>query len=374
MKRIAILGASGSIGSQTIEVIRTHKDKFKLISFSVYNNTSNLDSLLDEFKDVKLVAVKSINEIKDIANKYQNVKFVEGKAGLDAVATSKVDILVSALVGFIGLEPTLKAIRKGTTIALANKETLVAAGEIVTKEAKENNAKIIPIDSEHSAIYQCLEENNKIKKIILTCSGGPFFNKNVDLTKASVEDALNHPNWKMGAKITIDSATLFNKAFEVIEAYYLFGVKKEQIDVLIHPQSVIHSMIEYNDGAIKAQMGVSDMKLPIAYAMSNKYRLDNVSKSLDLTSVKTLEFYKADCTPIKLAYKALEIKGTYPTVLNAANEEAVRLFLEGKISFDQIEKLVIKALDNIKVIKKVTLDAIYKKDKEAREFVRRNTI
>lgn len=374
MKKIAILGASGSIGTSTLNVIRNHSDKFELVAFSVYNNISKIALILDEFKTVKLVSVKSLDEIKDLTCKYSDVKFVEKEEGLLEVSSIECDIVVNGLVGFVGLLPTLKAIESKNDVALANKETLVAAGSLVMKKAKENNVKIIPVDSEHSAIYQCLEDN-KINSIILTASGGPFYKKSKEeLMGVSVEEALNHPTWKMGAKISIDSATMFNKAFEIIEAYHLFNVKKEQIKVLIHPQSIVHSLVEFVDGSMKAHLGVSDMKIPIAYALSYPKRLDNVANYLKLEEVYKLEFYKADENRFKalsLAYEVLEKQGTYPCVMNAANEEAVNLFLNGKIKFYEIEEVVSKTLKEHQSKKEVTLKDIIDADKWAREYVRR---
>ena len=376
MKKIAILGASGSIGTSTLEVIRRHKDKFSLVAFSVYNRHEIVSSLLEEFNTIEVVCVKDLNDIKDLIKKYPKVSFKEKEEGLIDVALSSCDILVSALVGFVGLIPTIKAIENHKDIALANKETLVAAGEIVMQKAKENNVKILPVDSEHSAIFQCLE-NNEISNIILTASGGPFFRHTLqDLKNVTLKEALNHPTWKMGSKITIDSATMFNKAFEIIEAYHLFNVSSEQIKVLIHPQSIVHSMVEFKDCSIKAQLGVSDMKIPIAYALSYPTRLDNISTQLNLQDICKLEFYKADeerFIPLKLAYKALKEKGTFPCVLNAANEEAVNLFLNEKIQFYEIFEIVnntIKAHKNKKGT--LTLDDIVKADSWARDYVRRN--
>ena len=376
MKKIAILGASGSIGTSTLEVIRRHKDKFSLVAFSVYNRHEIVSSLLEEFNTIEVVCVKDLNDIKDLIKKYPKVSFKEKEEGLIDVALSSCDILVSALVGFVGLIPTIKAIENHKDIALANKETLVAAGEIVIQKAKENNVKILPVDSEHSAIFQCLEDN-EISNIILTASGGPFFRHTLqDLKNVTLKEALNHPTWKMGSKITIDSATMFNKAFEIIEAYHLFNVSSEQIKVLIHPQSIVHSMVEFKDCSIKAQLGVSDMKIPIAYALSYPTRLDNISTQLNLQDICKLEFYKADeerFIPLKLAYKALKEKGTFPCVLNAANEEAVNLFLNEKIQFHEIFEIVnntIKAHKNKKGT--LTLDDIVKADSWARDYVRRN--
>lgn len=376
MKKIAILGASGSIGQNTIEVIRRHPNEFVLVSFSVYKQIELIEPLLNEFKSVNVVGVKSLEEIKDLINKYPNVSFYEKDLGLNKVATSSCDILVNALVGFVGLKPTLDAIDAKKTIALANKETLVVAGELIKRKAIENAVDIIPIDSEHSAIYQCLEKNSKVNKIILTASGGPFFKKSLDEIKnVSKEEALNHPTWKMGRKISIDSATMFNKAFEIIEAYHLFNVAENQIQVLIHPQSIVHSMVEFVDGSIKAQLAVSDMKIPISYALTNGRRLENTSDFLSLSSVGKLEFYEADLNrfvPLKLAYQALINNGTYPCVLNAANEVAVELFLNDKIKFYQIVDVVIKTLsahENEKGV--LTYEKIVKADSWARNFARR---
>ena len=376
MKKIAILGASGSIGTNTLNVLRNHQDKFSLVAFSVHSKVDLIEQILEEFKDVEVVGVRSLNEVSELVKKYKKVRFVEKEEGLLEVATSSCDILVSALVGFVGLTPTIKAIEHKKDIALANKETLVAAGEIVMEKAKENNVKITPIDSEHSAIFQCLENNNEVNKIILTASGGPFFKKSLkELEDVTLDEALNHPTWKMGSKITIDSATMFNKAFEVIEAYHLFNVSEDQIQVIIHPQSIVHSMVEFKDGAIKAQLGISDMKVPIAYALSYPNRLDNIANYLSFDKVSKLEFYEADLNrfkPLKLAYNALKEKGTYPCVLNAANEEAVNLFLNQKIKFIEIFEIVEKTLNAHNNFKgKLTLAKIYEADKWAREFVRR---
>ena len=376
MKKIAILGASGSIGTNTLDVIRKNKDKFDLVAFSVYSKIEIIEKILLEFNNVNTVGVKSLNEIKDLIIKYPDVTFYEGEEGLNKVASSSCDVLVNALVGFVGLIPTITAIKNKKEIALANKETLVVAGELVNKLAKENNVKIIPIDSEHSAIFQCLEKENEINKVIITASGGTFFKKTLnELKDVTKDEALNHPTWRMGQKITIDSATMFNKAFEIIEAHYLFDVDASQIDVLIHPQSIVHSMVEFKDGSIKAHLAVSDMKIPIAYALTYPNRLNNVAKNLHLEDIYKLEFYKVDLErfyPIKLAYNALKEKGLYPCVLNAANEEAVSLFFNDKIKFYEIIKIVdetLKAFDNTK--KDITIEKILAADKWAREYVRR---
>lgn len=377
MKNISLLGASGSIGTSTLKVIKRHQDKFNLVAFSVFSKVNLIEEILETFKGVKIVAVRSLNEVNDLINKYTDVTFIEGEKGLNAVATIKeADILVSALVGFVGLTPTINAIKQGKDIALANKETLVVAGDIIMDLARKHNVKILPIDSEHSAIFQCLEKDNEVNKIILTASGGPFFKKSLkELEDVTLKDALNHPTWIMGKKITIDSATMFNKAFEVIEASHLFNLKANQIEVIIHPQSIIHSIVEFKDGAMKAQLGVSDMKVPIAYALSYPNRLDNIANSLSLKDVAKLEFYEADLNrfePLSLAYNALKEKGTYPAVLNAANEEAVNLFLNGKIKFTDILKIVKNTLSAHNNDKDVTLEKIYLADAWARDYVRRN--
>ena len=377
MKNIAILGASGSIGTSTLEVIKRHQDEFNLVAFSVFSKIDLIEPILQTFKGVKMVAVKSLDEVDSLQLKYKDVKFVEKEEGLINIATlDEVDIVVSALVGFVGLTPTIRAIESGKDIALANKETLVVAGDIIMDLAYKHNVTILPVDSEHSAIFQCLEKDNQVNKIILTASGGPFFKKSLEeLENVTLDEALNHPTWKMGSKITIDSATMFNKAFEIIEASHLFNLNASQIEVIIHPQSIIHSIVEFTDGAMKAQMGVSDMKVPIAYALSYPRRLNNIAKSLSLKEVSKLEFYEADLNrfePLALAYKALKEKGTYPTVLNAANEEAVSLFLNQKIKFSDILKIVKQTLNAHNNDKEVTLHKIYEADTWARNYVRRN--
>ncbi len=373
MKKIILLGASGSIGTSTIEVLRKHKNKFRLIGFSVYSKTSFIEPILQEFKYVKFVGVKSLKEIKPLISKYPKVTFLED---ISKVASYKCDIVVNAIVGFAGLKPTISAIKANNNIALANKETLVVAGQLIKKLAKHYNVSITPIDSEHSAIFQCLEKENKPNKIILTASGGPFFRKSLqDLEKVTLDDALKHPTWQMGPKITIDSATMFNKAFEIIEAYYLFDVNVDQISVLIHPQSIVHSLVAFNDGSLKAHLAISDMKIPIAYALSYPLRLNDVTKQLQLDEVSNLEFYKPDLKrfkPLQLAYDVLEKKNIYPCVLNAANEEAVKLFLDKKIKFLDIIDIVEKTLKATKPISgTLTFKKIIEADKWARGYVRR---
>ena len=350
MKKIAILGASGSIGQSCIEVIRKHPSSFSLVAMSVYTQIDLLPSLLNEFQDLQIVAVKDLMSIPSYILKYPHIKFVEGDKGLVEVATSGCDLVVNALVGFVGLIPTIQAILNHKEIALANKETLVAGGEVVMRLAKEN-------------------------QVILTASGGPFYQKSLEeVENASIHQALNHPNWKMGAKITIDSATMFNKAFEMIEARWLFDLSSDQIEVVIHPQSIIHSMVEYQDGAILAQLGTPDMKIPIAYALNYPQRLNHVSSFLNLKQMQNLNFYPVDdhrFEPIQLAYQALKEKGTYATVMNAANEEAVQFFLQEKISFGAITRLVKATLKAHHNDQQVTLEKIIAADQWARDYIRR---
>lgn len=375
MKKIAILGASGSIGKTTIQIIKEHQEEFKLVAVSVYSNIIYLKELLSEFKTIEVVGVRDLKEVEKYILDYPNVLFYEGNDGLNKVATSNCDLLVNALVGFVGLVPTIEAIKAKIDIALANKETLVVAGKLVTKLAKENNVKIYPIDSEHSAIFQCLESENPIKKVILTASGGPFLNKSFkELETVTVEDALNHPNWKMGKKITIDSATLMNKAFEIVEAKWLFDLKPNQIEVVIHPQSKIHSMVEFRDGSIKAQLGISSMKIPVSYALTYPKRLDDVCESISFTSHLTFDFYPVDTNRfevIKLAYYGLLKQGTYFAIMNASNEVSVEKFLNKEISFVRIIEIVKETLKAIPIDDEVTLESIIEADKKARVYARR---
>lgn len=379
MKKVAILGASGSIGTSAIEVIKHHKDKLELVAVSVYEHTDCLVEILKEFDTIEVVSLKNLNDVSFLIQQYPNIHFYEINEGIEKIIQSSAEIVLNAIVGFAGLNPTLLAIKNHKDVALANKESLVIAGEFIMREAKRNHVKIIPVDSEHSAIYQCLEKNNPVKKIILTASGGPFFRKSLkELQNVSVEAALAHPTWKMGKKISIDSASMFNKAFEIIEASYLFHLKGEQIEVLVHPQSIVHSLVEFKDGAIKAQLGVSDMKVPISFALTNKKRLDDIAKSLSLVKEHDLQFYEVEgflSKPLKLAYQVLKKKGTYPCVLNAANEEAVNLFLNHKIKFTEIYDLVEEVLNAHKCInKKITINEVILADEWARKYIRRKFI
>ncbi|KGG80838.1 1-deoxy-D-xylulose 5-phosphate reductoisomerase [Caloranaerobacter azorensis H53214] len=376
MKNISILGSTGSIGTQTLEVIN-ELDNFKIVGLSANKNIDLLEKQALKYKP-KIVAVYDESRARILRERLNiyDIKVVSGMDGLIEVATEKeADIVLTSVVGMIGLLPTLEAIKSGKIIALANKETLVTAGEIVMRKAKENNVDIIPVDSEHSAIFQSLKSGKKeeVAKIILTASGGPFRGKKLkDLEKVSVSDALKHPNWSMGRKISIDSATLMNKGLEVIEAKWLFDVDIENIEVIIHPQSIIHSMVEFIDGSVIAQLGVPDMKVPIQYALTYPKRKYSSIKKLRLTDIKELTFEEPDLNTfpcLKLAFEALKQGGTMPSVLNAANEVAVKLFLDKKIKFLDIPKLIEETMLKHKTIYNPNLDDIIESDKWARESI-----
>ena len=375
MKKILILGSSGSIGVNTLNVVRYFPDKFKVVGLTVNSNIEVLEQQIKEFKP-EFVVVTDESKAKELKSNIGN--FCDVLSGYDELANvakqRDYDILLGAIVGFAGLSPTLEAIKRGKRIALANKETLVVAGEIVTKLVLENNAEIIPVDSEHSAIYQCLvgESLNEVEKLILTASGGPFLNKDKSFFEnATVDEALNHPNWKMGNKITIDSATMMNKGLEVIEAKWLFGLPVEKISVVIHPQSIIHSMVQFVDGSIKAQLGLPDMKLPIQYALTFPERLENIFKRTDLPAINTLNFFEPDFEKfecLKLAFEVIKTGGTAPCILNAANEIAVEKFINKKIKFSQISDLINRALDKIENHTDPDIKTIFECDKKTREF------
>lgn len=376
MKTITILGSTGSIGTQALEVAKKHN--IKVEALAAHSNIEMLSKQARDF-DVKYVCIFNESKISELTNLLSdtNIQVFSGMDGLKKIASlDNIDIMLNSVVGMIGLVPTLTAIEHGTDIALANKETLVAGGELVIKLAKENNVKILPVDSEHSAIFQCIQGNKKtqIRKIILTASGGPFFNrKKIELENVTVADALNHPNWSMGNKITIDSATLMNKGLEFIEAMWLFDLTPEQIEVVVHRESVIHSAVEYNDFSVIAQMGVPDMKIPIQYALLYPDRLECPTQQLSLTDYGTLTFSKPDYETfdcLSACIEAISIGGTMPAVVNAANEEAVAYFLDEKISFLQIGELVQSALKNIKRDKVSCLEDILKADKQARAYIK----
>lgn len=383
MKKLLILGSTGSIGVNTLEIARSFKDKFEIVGLSSNNNIELLEKQIVEFRP-KTVAVVNETKAAELKSKIgSKCEVLTGDEGLlEITRRGNYNILVSALVGFAGLAPTIEAIKQKKRIALANKETLVTAGEIIIDLCKKYNAELIPIDSEHSAIFQCLigEKKETINKLILTASGGPFLNKEKsELEHVTIADALQHPNWKMGNKITIDSATMMNKGLEIIEAFWLFGLPKEKIEVIIHPQSIIHSMVGFIDGSIKAQMSSPDMKLPILYALTFPERYHYNSVQTDFTRINKLTFFEPDFdkfTCLKIAYDAIEEGGTAPCVLNAANEVAVEKFLSGKIRFTQIPELIIDSLDKIVCYKKADLpagqagvDLIFESDFKTREYL-----
>ena len=377
MKKISLLGATGSIGTQTLDLIDQHPDQFSLVAMSIGENIDLATKQILKYSP-ELVSVKT-KEIRDIlVNELPPyTKVVYGKEGLIEVATyHKANILVNAVIGSVGLAPTLAAIDAGITIAIANKETLVTAGHLVTQKAKEQHVSLLPVDSEHSAIFQVLQgqDTESLSKIILTASGGSFREKTRDeLKHVTVKEALSHPNWSMGAKITIDSATMMNKGLEVIEAHWLFDIEYEKIEVLLHKESIIHSMIEFNDRSVLAQLGTPDMRVPIQYALTYPKRLELQSaERLNLWEIGTLHFQKPDFKRyrcLQFAFEAGRLGGTMPTVLNAANEIAVNAFLEGKISFLQIEELIEQALERHPVKQKPTLEEIVEVDAETRRFV-----
>lgn len=359
MKNIAILGSTGSIGTQTLDVIR-HNDDLKLVAISAGSNIILLEEQIREFHP-ELVAVWSESKAKElrtaVADVTPAVKVVSGMDGLLEVATiASSDILVTAVVGMIGIRPTIAAIKAGKDIGLANKETLVTAGHIIMPLAAECNVSILPVDSEHSAIFQCLhgERENSIHKILLTASGGPFRGRTKkDLELVTLEQALRHPNWSMGKKITIDSATMVNKGLEVIEAKWLFGVQPEQIQVVVQPQSIIHSMVEFEDGAVMAQLGTPDMRLPIQYALYYPKRVYLDGKRLNFETLSQITFEKPDMDTflgLKYAYEAINTGGSMPTVLNAANELAVAKFLNKTVRFLEIYDMIRFCMDQHKVI------------------------
>jgi len=376
MKKVLILGSTGSIGINVLNVIKNLPGKFKVTALTVNSRIDLLEPQIYEFNP-EIVVVKDNNLGEELKKRIGNKCIVyTGVEGLCRIASeSDYDIFVGAMVGSAGLLPTIEAVKRGKRIALANKETLVVAGELITYLAKRHNAPILPIDSEHSAIFQCIEgeKDNEIEKIILTASGGPFLNrKKEELEKVTLAEALNHPNWKMGNKITIDSASLMNKGLEIIEARWLFGVPGEKIDVLVHPQSIIHSMVQFVDGSIKAQLGLPDMKLPIQYALTYPRRAANNFVRTNLADIGKLTFMEPDIDKfecLKLAYFAMNEGGTAPCTLNAANEIAVDKFLKGKIKFTDIPVLIRKALEKIKNYHSPDLNTIFECDRETRELV-----
>lgn len=375
-KKIALLGSTGSIGKQTLEVVEAYPNQFEV---TVLTANNNCDLLVEQALKFKPNAVVITNEnhytkIKDVLWDADIKTYCGEKALEEIVEMEEIDIVLTALVGFSGLKPTIRAIESGKTIALANKETLVVAGELITKLAKDKGVNIYPVDSEHSAIFQCItgEFHNAIEKIYLTASGGPFRGKKAnDLKNITKAQALKHPNWDMGAKITIDSATLMNKGLEVIEAKWLFGLKADQIDVIVHPQSIIHSLVQFEDGSMKAQMGLPDMKLPIQYALTYPKRLKTDYKRFNFLNYPNLTFEKPDRETFRnldLAYLAMDKGGNLPCVLNAANEITVSAFLKDEIGFLQIAEINEQVMNAVQFDKDVSLESLVATDKKAREI------
>ena len=376
---ISIIGSTGSIGTQTLEVVDDCKNMC-VWGLSAYSDIELLEKQIRKYKP-KVAAVIKEDKAAELKLKVRDTqtKIVSGSEGLCEVSTVKeAETIVTAVVGISGLLPTIEAIKQKKNIALANKETLVTGGHIVTKLCDEYGVKLLPVDSEHSAIFQSLQgfSSDEVKRIILTASGGPFFGKtSSELETVTLEDALKHPNWDMGAKVTIDSSTLVNKGLEVIEAKWLFDVDVSKIKVLVHRQSVIHSMVEYRDNGIMAQLGVPDMKLPIQYALTYPARLPMSGNELDFTKYPSLTFSEPDTDTfyaLKLAYKAAELGGIMPTIFNSADEAAVDLFIKKKISYLDITRLISEAMDGIKNVDNPSINEIFDADRTAREFVMQN--
>ncbi len=373
-KKIAILGSTGSIGTQALEVIEKNENLFELVVITANNNDKLLIYQAKKYRpDTVIIANK--NKYENVKNSLKSlpIKVYAGRESIEQVVEiSDVNIVLTAMVGFAGLLPTIKAINAKKDIALANKETLVVAGDLITELAYKNRVNILPVDSEHSAIFQCLvgENLNPIEKIYLTASGGPFRGKNIEYLKTVTKnEALKHPNWEMGAKITIDSASLMNKGLEAIEAKWLFDLSPNQIDIIVHPQSIIHSIVQFEDGSMKAQMGLPDMKLPIQYALSYPNRIKNDFKRFNFLDYKNLSFEEPNIEVfrnLKIAFEALNKGGNIPCIMNAANEVVVDAFLNEKISFLQIPEIIEKTIDKIDFVKKPSYDDYVEIDKQAR--------
>lgn len=375
-KKISILGATGSIGTQAVEVLSKVNKDFEVKALC---GGDNIEKLREEIKLVNpsVVCTKTAENAKILQDEFPNIEVLYGDEGLDAVASdTENDMILVAVSGKIGLRPTLKAIENKIDIALANKETLVMAGDIVMKKVKESGISLLPVDSEHSAIHQCIKNINDVEKLIITASGGPFRTKTIEeMHHATVEQTLAHPKWNMGKKITIDSATLMNKGLEVIEAHHLFNMPYEKIDVVVHPQSIVHSAVEYKDGSVIAQLGFPSMHIPIQYALCYPQRVEGIeSKGFDFVKAARLEFEKPDLEKfpsLKLAYEAGKAGGTYPVCLNAANEEAVFAFLDGKISLGKIYETTKRMIDEHNNISNPSIEEIFEEDRKIRNEVRK---
>lgn len=375
MKKIAILGSTGSIGEQAVDVIRKNPDKYRLVAVSCAKNIRKVERQIEEFAP-EFVAVQRKEDVEYLKTKYPKPEIECGEEGLLRMIDADADIFLNSLVGISGLKPSYLAVKRGKTLALANKESLVTGGELIYRQIEKTGATLLPVDSEHSAIFQALRGNDKknIKNIYITASGGPFRGFTLEeLENVGLADALAHPNWSMGKKITIDSATLVNKALEVIEAYWLFGVSSEQIKVLVHPQSIVHSMVEYVDNSVIAQLGTPDMRLPISYAFSYPDRDKSDERPLDfIKQAHCLEFFEPDLKVFKtlgFAYEALRAGGSYPICLNGANEALVQLFLDGKIKFLDIQNTLEEVLNLHKYKKIDELEEIFEADSQARKKV-----
>lgn len=377
MKKLILLGASGSIGTQTIDVVLHHRNAFAIIGLSVGYRIEKLEEILKELTEVRKVCVADANEVPTLQQRYPHIAFLSGDEGMKAMCEwDEYDLLVNAVVGFRGLVPTLTAIEHGKDVALANKESLVAGGPLVKEALKQHHVSLYPIDSEHSAIFQCLQGNSikEVDKLMITASGGSFRDQTrAELAHVSVKEALNHPNWQMGGRITIDSATMMNKGFEVIEAHYLFDLPFASIETLIHRESIIHSMVQFQDNTIMAQLGNADMRLPIQYALTypNREKIYGADP-LDFSTLTTLHFQPMDFERyplLALAYRVGERGGNGGAIMNGADEAAVAYFLEGKLAFLDIEKVVIGAVEALPFIEKPTLADLMESDAQARAFV-----
>jgi len=378
IKNIAVLGSTGSIGRSTLEIISHLKDSFHVVGLSAGRNKELLYKQINYFKPeiVSLSHEKDADELKKMTFSHK-VKIRYGQEGAEEVAGySKNDIIISAITGIKGLRPTIAAVRSGKRVGLANKESMVAAGALINKEASKSGAEIIPVDSEHSGVFQCLHKENlqDVNKVILTASGGPFFHlAQGDIKNQSVEDALNHPRWSMGKKISIDSATMMNKGLELIEAKWLFNLPPEKLDALIHPQSIVHSLVEMRDGSVLAQLSLTDMKIPIQFALTYPYRKESALPSLNLSEVGSLDFYEADLNKfplLRLAFKALRREQYFSIAFNASNESAVNAFLKREIHFSDIWELVIEVTEETNKMGVKTVEDILNLDQETRERTR----
>lgn len=373
-RKIAILGSTGSIGTQALDVISEHSDLYEAYVLTANNNVEKLIEQARHFEPEAVVIAneKHYNTVKEALKDLPIKVYAGAEALCEVVQDTNIDIVLASMVGFAGLQPTISAIKAKKAIALANKETLVVAGELIKRLANQYEVPILPVDSEHSAIFQCIEPGNRIEKILLTASGGPFRNfSDEELKNATKAQALSHPTWTMGAKITIDSATLMNKGFEVIEAKWLFDVKPEQIQVVVHPQSVIHSMVQFEDGAVKAQLGMPDMRLPIQYAFSYPKRLHSSFERIDFFKLKNMTFEEPDTKRFQcldIAYKALNMGGNMPCVVNAANEIANHAFISDQITFERIAEIIEETMQRMSFCADSSLETYLETDKEARKI------